>query len=82
MLKIEIHFKGQIGEQWSKWFDGLTISHSEEETILSGPVADFSALYGIIARVRDLGLQLTSVISETIKENSHEQNKQKSKQAC
>jgi len=22
MLKVEIHFKRQIGEQWSKWFDG------------------------------------------------------------
>jgi len=76
MLKIEIHFKGQIGEQWSEWFGGLTVSLSDhDETVLSGPVADSSALYGIIARLRDLGLQLTSVISETIKENSHEQNK-------
>ena len=72
MLKIEIHIKGCINEQWSKWFDGLAISHSDDETVLSGPMADSSALYGIIARLRDLGLQLTSVNSEEIKENFHE----------
>lgn len=75
MLKIEIRFKGQISPRWSEWFGGLTVSHSDDETLLCGPVADSSALYGIISRLRDLGLQLTSVISETIKENSHEQNK-------
>ena len=73
MLKIEIHIKGCINEQWSKWFDGLTISHpNADATLLSGPVADSSALYGIIARLRDLGLQLTSVKSEEIEENLHE----------
>jgi hypothetical protein len=74
MLKIEIHFKGQIGEQWSEWFGGLTVSLSDDETLLSGLVADSSALYGIISRLRDLGLQLTSVNSEEIKENVHEHN--------
>lgn len=75
MLKIEIHFKGQIGEQWSKWFGGLIISHPDnDETVLTGLVADSSALYGIISRLRDLGLQLTSVNSEEIKENVHEHN--------
>jgi hypothetical protein len=74
MLKIEIHIKGQINETWSGWFDGLAISHSDDETVLSGPVADSSALYGILARLRDLGLQLTSVKSEEMKENVHEHN--------
>jgi hypothetical protein len=64
MLQVEIRFKGQINEQWSEWFGGLTVSHSDDETLLSGPVADQSALYGILARLRDLGLQLTLVCSE------------------
>jgi hypothetical protein len=38
MLKVEIHFKRQIGEQWSKWFDGSTLSHLDDETFLSGLV--------------------------------------------
>jgi hypothetical protein len=65
MLQVEICFKGQISAQWSEWFGGLTVSHPDDDkTVLSGPVADSSALYGIIARLRDLGLQLTSVCSE------------------
>jgi hypothetical protein len=67
MLQVEIHFKGQIGKQWSEWFGGLVINHSElGETVLTGTVADQSALYGIISRLRDLGLQLTMVSSEEI----------------
>lgn len=69
MLQVEIRFKGQINEQWSEWFSGLTVSHSDDETVLSGLVADQSALYGLIARLRDLGLQLSSVSSEEIEEH-------------
>lgn len=73
MQRIEIHIKGQINEKWSEWFDGLAISHpDQDQTLLSGLVADPASLYGIIARLRDLGLQLTSVnsveiVNETIK---------------
>ena len=67
MQKVEIHFKGQINEQWSEWFGGLTISHSDlDETVLSGLVVDQAALYGIISRLRDLSLELSSVSSEEI----------------
>jgi len=67
MLQVEIRFKGQVNAQWSGWFGGLTVSHPDpDETVLAGIVADSSALYGIISRLRDLGLQLTSVISEEI----------------
>ena len=73
MKKIEIHIKGQIDEKWSEWFGGLAISHpGTEETVLAGVVADQAALYGIIARLRDLGLELTMVRSRKIKEKSHE----------
>jgi hypothetical protein len=69
MLKVEIRFKGQINEKWSGWFGGLTVSNpAADETVLSGSVADSAALYGTISRLRDLGLQLTSVISEEIEE--------------
>ena len=73
MLRVEIRFKGHLDARWSDWFGGLTISHPDpEETVLSGHVADSSALYGIISRLRDLGLELTSVSSQKVKENSHE----------
>jgi hypothetical protein len=62
MQQVEIRVKGQIDEVWSDWLEGLTITHSTEgETVLTGTVIDQSALYGLIARMRDLGLPLVSV---------------------
>ena len=62
MKRVEIRVKGQIDEQWSEWFDDLTLTHTDQdETILSGPVSDQAALYGLIAKLRDLGLPLVSV---------------------
>jgi hypothetical protein len=62
MQQVEIRVKGQIDERWSEWLDGLTITHTTEgETVLNGSVLDQSALYGLLARLRDLGLPLLSV---------------------
>jgi hypothetical protein len=70
MQRIEIRVRGRINPQWSKWFGGLAISHpAPDETVLSGRVLDQAALYGIISRLRDLGLELTSLNSEDIKED-------------
>ncbi len=70
MQQVEIRIKGQIKKGWSEWFGGLTIRYSEgNESILTGLVPDEAALYGIISRLRDLGLQLTSLRSEEIHES-------------
>jgi hypothetical protein len=61
MLSVEIRVTGHIDEDWSEWFEGLTITHEDEETILTGSLADQSALYGMLAKMRDLGLSLVSV---------------------
>jgi len=64
MLQVEIRVKGQIDEHWSSWFEDMTLTYTDQdETVLSGAVADESALYGLIARLRDLGLSLVSVDS-------------------
>ena len=62
MLTVEIRVKRRIDRRWSEWLDDLTITHSgRDETILTGAVADQSALYGLVAKLRDLGLPLLSV---------------------
>ena len=67
MLKAEIRVKGQIDQDWSDWFEGLTVTHTDQgETILVGEVVDQSALYGLLAKLRDLGLPLVSVNSAEI----------------
>jgi len=58
----EIIVKGRLDTDWSGWFEGLTITHSDQdETILSGPIRDQAALHGLLAKVRDMGLFLLSV---------------------
>ena len=61
MLRVEIRVKGQISEHWSQWFDEMTISYAGDDTVLTGDVVDQAALYGALARLRDLGLSLLSV---------------------
>jgi len=64
MRQIEIRVKGQIDERWSEWLDGLTITHTEEdETVLTGSILDQAALYGLISKLRDLGLPLLAMNS-------------------
>lgn len=58
----QIRVESHLGAQWADWFDGLTITQEPTgETLLSGPVADQAVLYGLLRKVRDLGLSLVSV---------------------
>jgi hypothetical protein len=58
----QIQVRGTLDPHWSGWFDQLTISHDADgNTLLVGPVADQAALYGLINRMRDLGLTLLAV---------------------
>lgn len=58
----QIRIEGHLSYQWTEWFDGLTITLEEDgETVLAGPVIDQAALYGLLKKVRDLGMPLVSV---------------------
>ena len=57
-----IRVKGTLDRKWSDWFDGFTITpQANDETLLTGPVADQAALHGLLAKIRDLGLPLLLV---------------------
>jgi hypothetical protein len=61
-ISYEIRVKGNLGPEWSAWFDGLTITPQVgDETTLVGQVADQPALHGLLAKIRDLGLTLIRV---------------------
>jgi len=58
----QIVVKGHLDSEWSDWFDGMAIMLGENgETILSGPLADQTALHGVLMKIRDLGLPLLSL---------------------
>ena len=61
-MVYQIRIKGQLGREWADWFEGLAITALEGgETLLTGPVVDQAALYGLLRKVRDLGMPLVSV---------------------
>ena len=62
MPRLEIQLDGCLDKTWADWLDGLTLTHTEEgETILTGEIKDQAALFGLIAKLRDLGVTLISV---------------------
>jgi len=60
----EIRVEGHLPPQWADWFEGLVIMLEDNgNTLLTGPLVDQSALYGLLKKVRDAGLTLVSVSS-------------------
>jgi len=59
----QIRIRGHLDSQWTDWFDGFSITLEENgDTLLSGSVTDQAALYGLLRKVRDLGMPLVSVV--------------------
>lgn len=56
-----IHLKGRLDRKWEEWFNGLEITYTNGDTLLTGTVTDQSALHGILTKINDLGLALISV---------------------
>ena len=61
-MVYQIRVKGHLGRQWTDWFEGMTITLEEGDTLLTGPVVDQAALHGLLRKVRDLGIPLISAI--------------------
>ena len=55
----KIRLKGHLGDEWSEWFDGFTITNLDNgDTILSGLIHDQSALFSILIKIIELGIPL------------------------
>ena len=60
--RYEIRVTGHVSPRWGSWFDGMTLTPQDDgTTVISGPVADQSALHGLLRKLSDLGLTLVSV---------------------
>ncbi len=63
----EIQVLGHLDLVWAKWFEGMVLTHIENIesgeacTLISGPVIDQSALFGLLTRIQNLNLALVSV---------------------
>src|SRR5215212_7759002 len=60
--QYEIRLQGHLDTRWAGSFEPMSFTHtSHGTTILAGPVVDQAALYGLLRKVRDLGLPLLAV---------------------
>ena len=61
-MHYEIWVRGVLDSGWSAWFGGLQVTSDERgQTVIAGSVVDQAALHGLLAKVRDLGLELLEV---------------------
>lgn len=61
-MPYQIRIEGELGQEWADWFDGLLIGPAKGGiTLLSCAAEDQAALYGLLRKLRDLGLPLVSV---------------------
>jgi hypothetical protein len=61
-IVYQIRIRGHLGPLGAAWFEGLSLSPTlDGDTTIGGIPFDQSALHGVLARVRDLGLELVSV---------------------
>jgi hypothetical protein len=64
MQIVTIRIRGVIDESWSECFEGFKLSHPRPgETLITGLVEDQAAFYGLIGKLRDLGVLLVTVNS-------------------
>jgi len=61
----EFRIKERLSPQLAAWFEEMSLDVTDKAaqpyTVIRGPIRDQSALYGLIGRIRDLGLTLLSV---------------------
>lgn len=69
MLAVEIIVIGRIDSEWCEWLGGLSVTYTEPDlTVLTGILIDQTAVYGVISRLRDIGIPLSSVRITVAKE--------------
>ncbi len=56
-----IQIKEQLDLHWATWFEDMRFAQTEGGTLLEGTLVDQAALYGLIGKLRDLGLTLIAV---------------------
>jgi len=59
--RYEIRVRGRLGETICSAFPGLRARPEGDGTVLAGMLADQAALYGVLAEIEALGLELIEV---------------------
>lgn len=62
MERYRIELQSVLNSNWADWLGHLEITNTAQgNTVLVGEVVDQSALHGLLARIRDLGVPIVSI---------------------
>jgi len=64
--QVKITVRGQLSPRFARALGGLELDPRGDGTTLRGEVVDAAALYGLIDRVREFGLELTALATEPV----------------
>ncbi len=54
---------GRLEERWLRWFEGHRVEYFDNgQTVIVLTAVDQPALFGVLNRIRDLGLELITVV--------------------
>jgi hypothetical protein len=60
-VNYQIRIRGRLGRTMRAAFPALLAQTEGEDTLLTGSLADQAALYGVLAQIEALGLELLEV---------------------
>ncbi len=68
-IRCQVRVKGHLRGEWSNWFENLTITNDPDgEAVLTGTLVDDTALYGVLMKMRDIGLSLLTFQRDPLQE--------------
>jgi hypothetical protein len=59
--RYRIVLRGRLAESFESAFDGMTLEHGPNRTVLVGDVRDQAQLYGLIDQLQEFGIELLAV---------------------
>ena len=58
---FRIVLRGRLSERFESAFDGMSLEHGPNRTVLTGDVRDQAQLYGLLGRLQEFGIELLAV---------------------
>jgi hypothetical protein len=62
--RVRITVRGRLSDRLATFFEGMALVQRAGGSELVGEIADQAQLHGLLSRIRDLGLELDSVVTD------------------